>query len=250
MRVGSMGWIGALLLWLGTAASSHAQVVQLPTFRFFTVQTSVLVPDRGGAYLGGVSRSRYGSVSRGVPGLGTLPGAGRLFGNRGIASSQSVSGVGVTATIIDHAEWDRAVLAEAERRAAGRTVAGVDPEVARRADFLARHVATHERVSEVETPQPRAAGLSLEDIRLRNEQARRQREVQARQYWQRGRQAEESGKYGAARIYYQMAARHAESPARERILAHLERFDEAVAAADAPAGVELAAETGDRELRR
>ena len=133
--------------------------------------------------------------------MGKMPGAGRLFGNRGIASGHSVSEASVTAAIIDHAEWDRAVLAEAERRAGaeGRAGGGMDPEVARRADFLARHVATHQGVSgpeesrgepQAETPAER---LSLDEIRRRNEQACEQRQADARRYWQRVRTAEQAG---------------------------------------------------------
>lgn len=54
---------------LTTAA--HAQVVQLPSLRSFSVRTSVLVPDSGGAYLGGVNRSSHWMTSRG-PGWGPL----------------------------------------------------------------------------------------------------------------------------------------------------------------------------------
>ena len=39
--------------------------VQLPTFSFFTVQTTVSVPDSGGAFLGGIGRGADGGSSRG-----------------------------------------------------------------------------------------------------------------------------------------------------------------------------------------
>ena len=216
------GWTvrlgGSLLLIGATAAWAHAQAVQLPTCQFFSVQTSVLGPDRGAAFMGGITRSRYGSTSRGVPGLSGLPGAGRLFRNRGIASGQSTAGVSVSATIIDHAELDRAVLAEAARRGGNSLV---DPTLTRRASFLAQNVATYDTPRQLTTRQPDPNSLSLEAIRRQNELAERQRQADARRFWERGRQAEHAGKLGAARIYYKMAARHAASPARERILAYL-----------------------------
>lgn len=91
----------ALLLTNGDVVS--AQVIQLPTFHQFSVGTTVLVPDGGSAYLGGVDYARYGSSRRGP------------F-NRSSSSSVGSAGVSVHATIIDHEELDRAVLAEAARK--------------------------------------------------------------------------------------------------------------------------------------
>src|SRR3954452_788871 len=64
--------------------------VQLPTFSFFTVQTTVSVPDGGSVSLaGGINRAADGTVTRGMAPL-----------NRGIGSSRGASGVSVHATII------------------------------------------------------------------------------------------------------------------------------------------------------
>jgi type II secretory pathway component GspD/PulD (secretin) len=87
------------LLWCSVAIGQGT--VQLPTFSTFSVNTSVLAPDRGGTYVGGVSRSFDGSVRRGAPGLGKVPGAGRTFGSRGISTGRSTGGVSVHATIVD-----------------------------------------------------------------------------------------------------------------------------------------------------
>ena len=59
LLVAALGWFAA------SASSARAQAVQLPTFRYFTVDTTVSVPDRGGAVLGGVSRASSGTTSRG-----------------------------------------------------------------------------------------------------------------------------------------------------------------------------------------
>ncbi len=79
-----------------------ATTVQLPTFSFFTISTTVSVPDSGGAYLGGVGGGRSGSRSNG-PGLG----------NRAGGSGIDAGGVYVTAQIHDLGAMDRALLAEA-----------------------------------------------------------------------------------------------------------------------------------------
>ena len=132
---------GAAILLSWTAhQSAHAQAVQLPSFHSFSVQTSVLVPDRGSAMLGGVDYARSGSTTRGIG----------PFRNRAFGQEIGTSRASVHATIIDHAEMDRAVLAEAARREAVRQPEMVkQPQmrddraarIAAKAEFLSRHVA-------------------------------------------------------------------------------------------------------------
>jgi hypothetical protein len=119
--------------------------VQLPTFQVFSVATTVVVPDRGTAYLGGVNRAAYGSTTSGVPGLSRIPGVGRLFTNRGIGSEVSSSGAHVAATIMDFEEMDRAVLEEAAARRGVFSAASVDPAVERKAAFISRNIAKNDR---------------------------------------------------------------------------------------------------------
>ncbi len=89
--------------------SARAQAIQLPTFNQFSTNSSVLVPDRGSAYLGGVGRSTMGRNESGVPGLSKLPVVGRPFGNRATAGSSSASGVSVNAFIHDFEAMDEAL---------------------------------------------------------------------------------------------------------------------------------------------
>jgi type II secretory pathway component GspD/PulD (secretin) len=146
-------------LWLSSAvAYAQTVTVQLPSVRTFSVGTSVLVPDRGATYLGGVKRASYGSSSFGVPGLRGVPGAGRLFGNRAIGADVSSSSAWATATIIDHDELDRAVLAEA---AARRGAPPVEPAIARKAAFITRHIA---RTGSVPTAAP--TGVARRDASM------------------------------------------------------------------------------------
>ena len=51
-----LGWLVAVCV-VATAASAQGQVVQLPSFGFFYVNTSVSVPDSGSGFLGGTGSS-------------------------------------------------------------------------------------------------------------------------------------------------------------------------------------------------
>src|ERR1700752_3678368 len=93
-------FVGAVVvsfLWGGTflAEKASSQTVQLPTVHSFTVQTTVMVPDGGTMLLGSIGRSAMGETLRGVPLLGNIPGAGRLFKNRAIGQETSAG----TATV-------------------------------------------------------------------------------------------------------------------------------------------------------
>jgi hypothetical protein len=98
------------------ADRAEAQVVQLPTWEFHAAPATILVPDSGGAALGGIRRAR-GQAAR-------APGA------RGVAAARGATGANATAVIQDLAELDRRVLAQAanRRREAGRSLAGAESE--------------------------------------------------------------------------------------------------------------------------
>ena len=121
--------------------SASAQVVQLPTFRQFSIGTTVSVPDRGGAALGGVNSARAGSTSRSLPGAGRLPFIGPLFNQRAMSNQLGSSQSFVRVTIIDHQAWEEAssrAWVNRPGRPAGN--AAVDAELERRAAFLSQHV--------------------------------------------------------------------------------------------------------------
>lgn len=136
----------SLLVLSGIPSSAAAQVVQLPTLRQFGIGTTIVVPDRGTAILGGVSRGAWSRTSRGTPLLGTIPGIGRPFRQDAIGGSVGTSQAAVTATILDLEELDRAVLEEGQRLRESRAQekaarAGIEsPSEAqrRRAAFLNR----------------------------------------------------------------------------------------------------------------
>ncbi len=81
--------------------TSHSGVtVQLPTFSFVTVTTTVSVPDGGTVLLGGIKRLSEGRAEYGVPILDKIPYLDRLFKNVGIGREASSLMMMVTPRII------------------------------------------------------------------------------------------------------------------------------------------------------
>ena len=214
----------ALLGIVGAASSASAQAVQLPTFNYFTVQTTVSVPDRGGAVLGGVDRASSGTTSRG---FGPLR-------NRASGSSIGSSVASVHATIIDHEELDRATLAEARRqREGGATFAErkatmpnglsvrTDP-VAKKADFLSQHVARREAPKPA--PVAVAAFDSVSDVRARAAARQQAKLDEAAAKLASGIASEQAGKYASARGYYESAIRLGDDSIRSEAAARLAKI--------------------------
>jgi hypothetical protein len=197
----ALALVGAAIL----AQEAFAQAVQLPSFHFFTVSTTVSVPDRGAAYLGGVRRGASGRVGRGVPFLSKAPGLGRLGRNDALGASLSTGDVSVTATIIDHDELDEAVLSEARKRRGAAAAVDATP-----------------REAAVASPVPSSAPVaSVAELRRQNEVKDAAQQEEALALVAKGRQAEAAGKLNVAKIYYQMAARRADEALRRRIDQHL-----------------------------
>lgn len=112
-------WMGRVCLWslLGTwllscqLPSANSQVVFLPEYSQFRMNSSFFVPDGGSLYGGGVSRFSQGSRSQGVPGLSNVPGLGRLGSNRSTWGSAGGTGVTTQATIYNMREIGDGILA-------------------------------------------------------------------------------------------------------------------------------------------
>ena len=127
--------IALALAQAGATSNAFAQVVQLPSFRTFSYSGSVLVPDSGSAYLGGVNRSATSSQRRGF---------GRNFGQ-----SASSSGAVVSATIIDLDEMDRAIRG-----------ADIQREIAQRKKLVAKKQAEGKQLVRYARQQYREGNLS------------------------------------------------------------------------------------------
>lgn len=83
-----------------TSNSVQGTTVQLPTFSFITVTTTVSVPDGGTVLLGGIKRLSEGRNEYGVPILNKLPYINRLFKNVGIGRETQSLMMMVTPRII------------------------------------------------------------------------------------------------------------------------------------------------------
>lgn len=203
----------ALLAALLATTVARGQVLQLPTFHRFGVGTSVLVPDRGSAYLGGVGRATYAGSHYGVPAVSSLPSLARLFGNRSTASVHSHSGASVHVTVIDLAEMDRAVLARAATTA-------TTPMTNVRALDIAREI-------HVQSASNRESGAveSVATIRRENERRREAVSREGREFFQRGTDAEAAGKFGAAKIYYKMALRRLDAAHQKLVTTRLKQLE-------------------------
>jgi general secretion pathway protein D len=81
--------------------------VQLPTFAFTTVTTTVSVPDGGTVLLGGIKRLREGRTERGIPILNKVPYISRLFKNVAIGREAQSLMMMVTPRIIIQEEEEQ-----------------------------------------------------------------------------------------------------------------------------------------------
>jgi general secretion pathway protein D len=91
-----------------TTTTSDGVTVQLPTFSFVTVTTTVSVPDGGTVLLGGIKRLSEGRNEFGVPILSKLPYINRLFKNVGIGrETQSLMMMVTPRIIIQEEEEER-----------------------------------------------------------------------------------------------------------------------------------------------
>ena len=149
MRYAITAWCLALVVCctdIECCRAQFTQTVQLPTFHVTGVSTTVIVPDRGSVYLGGVHRSSIGSRQFGTPLSG--------FRNRAIGRASAAGSMSIHATIIDHDEIDRALLAEAARRRGAKV------------DIYGRPVANAPRIPRDVVGQRWAAGLDRRGPRL------------------------------------------------------------------------------------
>ncbi len=99
----------------GASRTVEGTTVQLPTFAFTSVTTTVSVPDGGTVLLGGVKRLREGRNERGVPLLSKMPWISRLFKNVGIGRDAQSLMMMVTPRIIIQEEEEEKLGIEIEQ---------------------------------------------------------------------------------------------------------------------------------------
>ncbi len=224
-------WLLAAGVLLLGAARLHAQAttIQLPTFNFFTVNTTVEVPDGGSGFIGGLSSNATGQTQRGIPGLGFVP----PLGNRATGATGSAGGMSVTATIHDFDAMDRALLGSDFDRSGhyigGDTSAPSDPALRQR---LARLPVMLRPLPPSTTDSSRPSQLaadasgsqSIAAMRAQQSAEDSAQQAEAARLLEQAREVEAAGKPGVAKIYYQMAARRATGALKNEALAELQRL--------------------------
>ncbi len=178
------------------ARQANAQVVQLPTFQFFGMSTTVSVPDRGGAYLGGASSSSIGGFERGLPGLGRTAAPIR---NGAIGGRAQSSGVTISASIHDFEAMDQQLLGRGNAKAVPRArrfgQARTAPDIAGRS-------------SVVELRRRQSAANVTDRMALEND---------AFHDFERAKALVAEGKPGVAKVYLQRAAKRASPQLKPQI---------------------------------
>jgi hypothetical protein len=221
-RIGSTT-ASVVLAALLTIGNAHAQVIQLPTFRFFGLSTTVSVPDRGSAHLGGVSRSATSRSENGLPLLSSAPFAGRAFGNRATAGATELGGASVSAYIHDFDAMDEELLGQS---AAASHRSAATPFGARHAPVVARSAAPLPRPSPAIQAIDLAGRTSVAELRRRRPLQDQASQAEGRRLalrnFERAKQLVASGQAGLAKVYLQQAARHADPQLRSEIAAMLQ----------------------------
>lgn len=202
------GWLVA-----GVSTAQAQTAVQLPTFNIFTVNTTVSVPDRGGALLGGVNRSSEGRSEFGV---GPVP---MPFRNQGIGSSKSATNMSVTATIHDLREMDQEILS--------------------RSNYVMRDPAEALPMRQLagarEAVGPPSSIAAIQQQKSLEKFAEQQDALAS---FEKGLKAEETGKHSIAKIHYQMALKRATGDLRAAI-------EERLAGMSRPASTSGVARSGE-----
>ncbi len=201
--------VAGLMMLLGSWASptvTYSQVVQLPTWRVFAVDTSVLVPDQGTALLGGVNYGHQAAVTR-----RGLPGPVSSVARHASAGTAQVS---VKATIIDHSEWDAALRARAQAK---RGLQGERDPVIEQAKWLTQQIRA--------TSQDDEGRVSIEHLEHQSRQLATQQQLQQNQQacemLRHGDVCRSRRQYSTARMFYRTAWRQSQGTLREEAAAKL-----------------------------
>ena len=222
MRVSITAFVAGLVFLVSHTVSG--QTLQLPTFQFFSVSTTVSVPDNGGAFMGGINRASTGRNEFGVPGL-AFPG----FQNRSIGQDMSASNIWATATIHDFDAMDQAILNSPSPNdfanvGTSRWKTNLDlPSVPRLVPSIQLDPVKLAGKWRAEPSAAPATNVAAEEADRSARRATRSSEADS--YFARGQQAEADGKPSVAKIYYQMAARRSSGDLKQQVQARLDALN-------------------------
>lgn len=196
------------------APDAKAQTVQLPTFHFFSVNTTVSVPDGGDVLLGGIGRSASGRSERGIPGMPIRP-----FDNVATGRTTGASNISVSAQIHDFDAMERALL--------GSDIVSTAPVRPPLATAPAAQLAVKIGSAPVAGSAPVGSVAALK-AQVAVEDAAREKDAAAS--LARGRQLLAEGKTSLAKTYCQIAARNSTAEVRQQALATLQEIERSKAA--------------------
>jgi hypothetical protein len=218
--------LAGLLATVCFANTSSGQTIQQPIFEQIGVQTSVMVPDRGGIYLGGVKRLREGS-GRSTPfGLGSS--IGREVSNTGMSAHVYIS---------DLHEMDDLILNSPDHGYSfGVRFVDPSPHYSRFSSFSSPamrapcYVQSIGRISSVPFrdayPPPVLTSRGLSGSRAGSNSTAppppkkaKKPSLDASRSLRLGQEAEKDGKDGLATLHYRTAAQFGSIVARERLIA-------------------------------
>jgi hypothetical protein len=183
---------------LGLSASALAQVVvQQPVVSNFSYSGSASIPDAGTGYLGGLSSSRSGSVSRGFLPSSSVGGA---------SAGGSIANASVQ--VIDLEALDQAILNSkspaSARASTSNSIVPSDRDTADKArQFLSTYSSTPPSYRAADyTDLKRTLGSIPRSIASSDSSLA---ESNVRYYLQLGREAEQAHRIQASRVYFRMA---------------------------------------------
>lgn len=179
-----------------SSAQQNATVVQLPTFSFFSVSTTVMAPDSGRGYMGMLSRASRVRPTYGHP----------LVGNRGLSNFANFAGMNVSAQVHDMRWMDEMLL--------GRVVI-VEPEPDEHA--MANRSKFAQQLAEETAAKAQAAAygsMHINDIRRRKaaEQA-----AAVTEYLVKAEESRDNGKLALSKYYLERAAMRSAGNLKEEI---------------------------------
>jgi hypothetical protein len=220
----SIAWLAWAIAGMAVTSAwgQQGSAVQLPTFSYFGLGTTVSVPDRGSVYLGGVKRATSGVRESGVPLLPSAPLRNRSFG-----TTTSASGASVSVYIHDFQAMDEYLRSQPP---AGQALVSRDGAAA----ALSRPLA-----------------LSPTEVARQRPVAPVDPQQEAEKLYGLGMEAQAQGNLGAAKVFYEMASRRATGELRERVLARLQVVSRLRGAGDGSgrAGAASAATVGRSDAR-
>ncbi len=209
---------------LAIQQSASAQVVILPSYQTFSYSGSFLVPDSGSATVAGNS---YSNSSSNTSGWGP-------YGPRSTGVSSGTSSMSVTAQIIDVRAMERAMVERNTRSQAAPKTAPPKPSATTTASAEPGKVKPQRKKRDIGEPDPLMLKRFIADDEFQNtSQAKAAGEI--RHYLDRAHQANLSGHFEAAKVYYRLAYRAMTPQMRARYETIMAELDAAEAAEEATA---------------